>query len=161
MLLQPGSMCWLGVVCSSFVWINSSTHMRSPWDPTGDTNKPYVANGNCLVSVASVFAMLAWLRGSIFVIENPKGSQLVNSIPMQWLIRFFNETLSARTGLSSLYQFTVNLGDWGSETLKPVWLYSPTDLTAPLTSFMPFHDRPSNSCSSQPVTLVLLGRNAC
>ncbi|CAE7226682.1 unnamed protein product [Symbiodinium microadriaticum] len=107
-----------------------------------DTTKPYVALGNRLVGVTVAFALLAWWRGSVFTIENPKGSQLVNTVPMQYLISFFKDK-------GGLNQYTINLGDWGAESLKPLWIYSADDVTEALTSYTSFQ---KGGHSNLPVT---------
>ena len=48
---KPGdALCVIGIVCSSFVAINSATHKRSQLFPLGDTSLPSVRLGNLLVS---------------------------------------------------------------------------------------------------------------
>ena len=83
----------------------------------------------------------------MFTIENPKGSQLVNTVPMQYLISFFKDK-------GGLNQYTINLGDWGAESLKPLWIYSADDVTEALTSYTSFL---KGGHSNLPVTYRHLG----
>ena len=164
MMLEAGAWCHAGVVCSSFCWINRATHQRSMFFPDGDGSRAHVVLGNTLAGASVALVLLAWARGSIVTVENPKNSELVHSRPMQYLIEFFSDRCS-QLGVQlchQLRQYTINLGDFGAETLKPVWLYAAEDLDEALTSTCRFQDRPpSSSSSSQPVTHTFLGYDCC
>lgn len=50
MQLADGGQVTGGPVCSTWVWINRGTSMRTSFRPMGDRGKPSVAKGNLMVS---------------------------------------------------------------------------------------------------------------
>lgn len=76
MRLKPGGLLWQGVVCSSFVFANSSRCRRSPANPSGEVGYSAVAAGNIMAQIAVLFMFIALARGIQCGIENPAHSQI-------------------------------------------------------------------------------------
>ena len=55
MRLKLGGLLWEAVVCSSFVFANSSNTKRSVTNPYGDTEYEQVAKGNMMADIAAFF----------------------------------------------------------------------------------------------------------
>ena len=66
---------WLGIPCSTFVWMSSSRHKRTPTAPFG--NPKYTKKANILVLRAMFLAIVATLRGVYVGIEQPSSSMLM------------------------------------------------------------------------------------
>lgn len=79
---ENGFLCWLAVVCSSFVAVNLATSKRSPACPYGDVRLPHVKLGNCLLSRSILVAMVCTCLGATWVLEQPGSSVL------PWFPRF-------------------------------------------------------------------------
>ena len=148
--MEVGSWGHLAVVCTSYCWINSGTHGRSAWRPEGETSHQYVRDGTRLAAVSSALALLLYLRGHIWTMENPVNSQLQNSSAVQYFVRWLKRKEEQGLEDASMLQFQVNLGDWGAPSLKPVWIYASEDLTEPLTTHGPdFAKRQESSSSAE------------
>ena len=143
----------LAPVCSSFSWINSFTHRRTAVCPLGSSEHEYVALGNALVERSVALATLAFHRGVQVLLEQPRNSQLQIHPMVQWLL----EHLSSHG--HDLFRQTVYLGEYGAESLKPIWLYSLRELELPTydVDFSAAGSSVSSSQSSQPVTFQSLG----
>ena len=121
---QTGSLIHLGCVCSSFCWVNSATHQRSSSMPLG-TEFPHVLLGNTLASRTVFLCLLAYLRGSIFTVEQPRLSRLQEHPHFQYMMRFLMQR-----GVT-LRRHEVHLGEYGADSRKPIWLYAPVDVDIP------------------------------
>ena len=53
----------IGLLCSSFVSINSGSHRRAPFDPLGDLERHHVVTGNQLCSRTLRFSFQRLSRG--------------------------------------------------------------------------------------------------
>ena len=73
MRLKPGGLLWEAVVCSSFVFANSSSTKRSVTNPYGDTEYEQVSKGNMMADIAAFFMALTNSRGVEVCLENPAG----------------------------------------------------------------------------------------
>jgi len=82
MRLKPGGLLWEAVVCSSFVFANSSNTKRIVNNPFGDKEYEQVVNGNLMADIASFFMALASSRGVEVCLENPAGSMIFRYPPL-------------------------------------------------------------------------------
>jgi hypothetical protein len=64
MRLKPGGLLWEAVVCSSFVFANSSNTKRPVNNPYGDKEFEQVVNGNLMADIASFFWLSPAAAGS-------------------------------------------------------------------------------------------------
>ena len=163
-LLEIGGLCHFGTVCTSFCWINSSTHQRSIAFPFGAPHS-YVLLGNKLLGITAAriiciemhlislhahahiadwmhetkvaLALLAWYKGSMWVLEQPRGSILKEHPAFQQLLHIYTSSLM-RTQLCGgpILCHSLSLGDYGALSHKPITLYSPEamELQAPSSS---------------------------
>ena len=83
--LQEFGLLFAGVPCSSYIFISSSLHQRSPALPWGIENYQFVWEGNRLASRFLLLAAVAIVRLVKWGIENPK-STLIHVLPP---MRFF------------------------------------------------------------------------
>ena len=88
--MHEGALLWMGPVCSSFVFMNSSRCKRTRKNPMGDVDYKPVAEGNLHASVAAFLYALACLRGILPVIENPVGSSIFRFPTLESVIAFFS-----------------------------------------------------------------------
>lgn len=82
MSIRPGGLLWMAIVCSSFVFANSSNTKRSSANPYGDTSYEPVIQGNLMADIGAFFMSLASSRGVEACIENPAGSMLFKYPPL-------------------------------------------------------------------------------
>ena len=145
--LNFGALVHLAPVCSSFVWINLATHERDRVLPLG-ADLPHVATGNALLERSVLLAVLSFWRGAVFTLEQPRGSRLEMHPLVQWLIEYL-ESHGA-----PLYRQPLSLGDFGSVSQKPIWIYGlheDMDLT-PVEVILPETDEVATASASCPVT---------
>ena len=88
--MREGALLWMGPVCSSFVFMNSSRCKRTLQNPMGDVDYRPVAEGNLHASVAAFLYALACLRGILPVVENPAGSLIFRFPTLESVIAFFS-----------------------------------------------------------------------
>lgn len=98
MRLKEGGLCWMAVVCSSFVFANISRHQRSPANPYGDLEYEPVHNGNAMADIACLFLEICMARGIFAVIENPAGSQLFAYPRLEELLHQFKAIYQCTDG---------------------------------------------------------------
>ena len=143
--LPIGCALHLGTVCTSFCWLNSGTHQRSPAFPLGCMDYSYVVNGNAFATVSApcqcldlchgyqvemhtchfitdlhvmclldkkhaqtylfenplleteaAFLWVAWLRGCVPTLEQPRGSKLIVHPALQALVSFLIDICKLR-----------------------------------------------------------------
>lgn len=82
MRLKAGGLLWEAVVCSSFVFANSSNTKRTVTNPYGDTEYEQVLQGNMMADMAAFFMALASSRGVEVCLENPAGSMIFRYPPL-------------------------------------------------------------------------------
>ncbi len=75
-------LVWIGMPCSSFVFVGRANSGRSAWLPAGDTDKEYTRLHNALAELAYNVALLAFYLGLVYVIEQPVTSCLFDWLPM-------------------------------------------------------------------------------
>lgn len=88
--MRERGLLWMGPVCSSFVFMNSSKCKRSLANPLGDVNYKRVVEGNLHASVAAFLFALASLRGVLPIIENPAGSMIFRFPLLASVLTFFS-----------------------------------------------------------------------
>ena len=88
--MREGALLWMGPVCSSFVFMNSSKCKRTLENPMGDVDYKPVAEGNLHASVAAFLYALACLRGILPIVENPVGSSIFRFPALQSVVAFFS-----------------------------------------------------------------------
>ena len=72
--LRPAGLLWMGPLCSSFVFPDSSKCKRKASNFDGDTTYPPVFQGNLMAVIAAFLVQVALARGVHAAIENPAGS---------------------------------------------------------------------------------------
>jgi hypothetical protein len=82
MRLKAGGLLWEAVVCSSFVFANSSNTKRTVTNPYGATEYEQVLQGNMMADMAAFFMALASSRGVEVCLENPAGSMIFRYPPL-------------------------------------------------------------------------------
>jgi hypothetical protein len=82
MSIRPGGLLWMAIVCSSFVFANSSNTKRTTANPCGDILYEPVIQGNLMADIGAFFMSLASSRGVEVCIENPAGSMLFKYPPL-------------------------------------------------------------------------------
>ena len=105
-------LLWLGVPCSSWVFIGRSNSGRSLWRPQGNESLPYTQLHNSLASVALSLARLAFCLGIYYVIEQPSTSVFWSWLPTMELLC---ETAAQR--------ISFNLSAFGADTQKRLVLH--------------------------------------
>jgi len=105
-----GGLLWLGVPCSSWVFVGRANSGRFAWLPAGDTGRPYTRLHNHIATVAVDLARLAFFLGLVYVIEQPLTSVLYEWLPMVGLL--------GRTGARRV---VVHMAAFGADTSKPMF----------------------------------------
>ena len=72
--LRPAGLLWMGPLCSSFVFPDSSHCKRKASNFDGDTTYTPVFEGNMMAVIAAFLVQVALARGVHAAIENPGGS---------------------------------------------------------------------------------------
>jgi hypothetical protein len=142
--LKEGSMCWLAPVCSSWVWLCQGSSGRNPAQPMGDANKVFVRQANIMVSRVVLLLHVLRARRVFWILEQPQNSLLQFHVRFQDFIRDY-----------TVYRAHVPLGVFGSDTRKPVWLYSGHDI---VNTFNQFRLLPGTKFSKSLVTRTLDGK---
>ena len=70
--LRRGACFWLGVECTTWVWMARSVFRRSMEDPDGDQSSSQVKEANEVRDVVCFIMMLLKATGAHFCIEQPK-----------------------------------------------------------------------------------------
>ena len=85
--VQKGGLCWLACPCSSYSWMSSSRHGRSPLTPLGDISLPFVKLGNLFGSRSLLLMLICLCRGVYYFIEQPAGSYLDHFPYLKWVLQ--------------------------------------------------------------------------
>lgn len=109
--LRPGSLLWMGIVCSSWVWISRSSTGRDAACVLGNASQT-VRTANTMVSRAVILIYVAAAKGIVVVLEQPSSSLL-------YLHPRFQSMLAVVPMFKSLHW----LGLFGAESSKPIVLY--------------------------------------
>ena len=81
--VKTRGLLWLGIPCSSWVFVGRSNAQRYFFHPEGNTNNEYTSRHNQIAEVGMNLAWLAYCLGVFFVIEQPEQSVLFSWWPMQ------------------------------------------------------------------------------
>ncbi len=152
--LSAGGLCHLATVCTSFVWVNSSTHGRSIAAPEGWREAPpqYVQTGTWLAARSSILALLAWAMGAMWLLEQPASSVMICIPSWQEAVRFFCKKHEQGWPHAKLWRNSVFMAAFRGPTLKPLSLFSCECLEVLMNMpIPPKKDRPS---SEAPVAYV-------
>jgi hypothetical protein len=72
--VRPGGFIWAAPPCSSWVWMNRGTSLRSKKTPLGACSKDSVASSNLVVTRMTLLLLLALGKGCHWCLEQPGGS---------------------------------------------------------------------------------------
>ena len=112
---EVGGWAHLGTPCTSYTWINKGTHARSAAFPEGNQQFGYVQLGDALANRSVILSMIAFARGCLWSVENPKNSEIIHSDPFQFLIQR-SQCVEKSSGFpSGVTRYTINLGDFGQK----------------------------------------------
>jgi hypothetical protein len=84
--MRRPALLWIGVVCSTWVWVSRYTTDRCRLNILGDPRSVNVRDGNLLAARTAVLAFLAASLGHTFIIEQPQTSFIAYHPRMQWLL---------------------------------------------------------------------------
>ena len=118
---QAGGMCWVAVVCSSWVWISRSGSGRSSQRAEGDLNIPRIRSANKMAMHSVLLMMLAWRRGPTIFLEQPLSSVLGSFTPMKELLDW-----------TMRESVTTSLGAYNAESEKLIKVWSTSQYVADL-----------------------------
>ena len=71
--LVPGGLLWMGVQCSSWVWLNVKNTKRSLMNLWGDDSYPATRLGNIMIKAAGIYLLVGTARDVHWAVENPPG----------------------------------------------------------------------------------------
>ena len=110
--LARGGCLWMGPPCCSWIWLTRSKSKRTATQPEGlGWRDPWVFSHNRIAATVAAFARAAHRLGIYFVIEQTRGSLLFEFPTLKEII--------SSTGAVSI---TLNLADFGGDSLKPLCL---------------------------------------
>lgn len=124
--LRPGGLLWLAPPCSSWVWISSSWHKRTPQQPWGRSGIPEIRDANSTAVAVGALMRLGASRGAQVFLEQPKDSVMHHCPPIAKAI--------AMTGCASV---VTHLGAFGGPIPKPLRLWSNCRLLGSLRRDLP------------------------
>ena len=108
---------WLATVCSSWVWISSSSTGRTVDYPLGVPCES-AASANCMVARCGLLVVLAISRGCIWALEQPASSLTVLHPAMVWIRQFNNVLFNA-----DWFEADTCMGAFSAGTIKPTKIY--------------------------------------
>ena len=124
--LRPGGLLWLAPPCSSWVWISSSWHKRTPQQPWGRSGIPEIRSANSAAVAVGALMRLGASRGAQVFLEQPKDSVMHHCPPIAKAI--------AMTRCASVL---THLGAFGGPIPKPLRLWSNCRLLGSLRRDLP------------------------
>ena len=74
--IREGGVLWLGVPCSTFVWMSRSTYRRTAASPFGRLSNKTVVEANMLLLRSILLGLLATTRRVYICFEQPLSSTL-------------------------------------------------------------------------------------
>ncbi len=107
------ALVWFAPVCSSWVFINRGTSMRSCICSTGNTELLHVKEGNLMASRVCLLVRLAEARGLSWVIEQPLSS-----------LFHYHKRFQDLVACMAVFKTHVRLGAYGADSRKPLYLLS-------------------------------------
>lgn len=115
---MPNSIAPLGPVCSSWVFLSRYSSKRNYLRPEGLTELPWVVQANTMAARVCLILLLVVFAESTFLLEQPVSSLLPR-------YQRFRQVISSLRHINiSVYQQLINLGAFGSDTKKPVFIWS-------------------------------------
>ena len=75
--LDKGGLLFVGLPCSSYIFMSSSQHRRSPEHPGGNDNLEWVAQANTLCCRTMLLVAVAIARQCCWMIEQPSSSMAI------------------------------------------------------------------------------------
>lgn len=81
-------MLWVGVVCSSWVWISRSGSGRSAESAEGFLQVPRIKSANRMACHVTMLLLLGWRRGLTLFVEQPVSSVLGTFTPIAEMFAF-------------------------------------------------------------------------
>lgn len=82
---EEGFICWMGVLCATWVAISRPTTMRSFFRPLGREDLRCVAEGNAMGSITALICLLIVALGGDFCVEQPGSSMLWQHPRLQYI----------------------------------------------------------------------------
>ena len=113
MAMAIGALILMGPPCSLWVFMSSSYHRRTKWNPDGDTSKPAVRAANVLVRNLCFLMAVAHFRHVFLILEQPSSSQMRN---YSWLV-----LICQNLGLKKIVTW---MREYGHAIPKPTYLLS-------------------------------------
>jgi hypothetical protein len=116
------AVTWFGTQCSSFVPLCLSTSKRSCANGyLGDETRLFVREGNALMNVTALLMLLSFWLGNVPVLEQPLGSVMPKSVPLQSVLAF----MDAKRVVTWHKAF-------GAKSMKPFQILSPSGIICEL-----------------------------
>ena len=122
MLVPHESWMWMGIVCSTWIWLCRWSVQRSEERPEGNEDSALVKHANVMVSRAALLQRLGWSRFIKNCLEQPHSSILMCMGRMRWNCSWLMD-------FDVLFTF---LGSFGSDTSKAIKLYHDTEFVPDL-----------------------------
>ena len=129
---KPGGLVFAGPQCSSWIWMTRKVTKRTKHIILGDTSVACVQEGNEVNRCVVLLCYLAWRLGVYWVVEQPQATLFFETQMMQHLI----SESAAKT-------VSINLGDYGHETVKPTRLVGTAPMLDELKAATPARLRPT------------------
>ena len=124
-------VCWLGTVCSTWVFMSRNSTMRTHLNPQGDISRTCVRNGNRQASRSALLIAICYSRLLGYVLEQP-GSSMIWRHPSMAHAQATAVKLGARWHRVSLYMW-----HYASEHMKRTELLSNESWTHNLSNDHP------------------------
>ena len=115
MNLDPGGLCWLGTVCSSWVVVSRGSTGRSPAFVLGDQRHFTVQQANIMAIRSALLCMICYVRGIAFILEQPSSSLMLDLPAWRWI-----ERVAGRVQGWGFQQQRTCLGAFGATRPKQV-----------------------------------------
>ena len=119
-----------GIVCSSWVYINRGTSLRTKTRPLGDSRESSVNMANEMVSRSCLLILLATALGLVWTVEQPVTSLMQYHPRFQLLFKLMKDTMR-----KPIYRLLVKMGDFGAATEKACWIYTNKKWMASIINF--------------------------
>ena len=124
-------VCWLGTVCSTWVFMSRNSTMRTHLNPQGDISRTCVRNGNRQASRSALLIAICYSRLLGYFLEQP-GSSMIWRHPSMVHAQATAVKLGARWNRVSLYMW-----HYASEHMKRTELLSNESWTHNLSNDHP------------------------
>ena len=112
--LMVGGIALAGPPCSMFIFLSSSMHQRTLWNPLGDTSLAKIRMANMIAKNTVWLLELLTSRGCFVVVEQP-----LNSV--MYRLKDFTDWMARDADMQF---YTIYMSNFGHEMLKPTRLLS-------------------------------------